>query len=89
MIVILRSRSDGSVRLAITLGTEHPNPINIGTILLPDKAIFLSSLSLTKATRAIYPVSSNNDKKKNKITIIGKKLIIEPTPWNTPSITSE
>ena len=34
-------------------GTVHPNPISIGTILLPDKPIFLNSLSIKNATLAI------------------------------------
>ena len=38
---------------AISAGTVHPNPTSIGTILLPDNPIFLRSLSITKATRAI------------------------------------
>ena len=52
-IVILRSRSEASVRQAMTLGTVHPNPISIGTILRPDRPIFRRSLSITKATLAI------------------------------------
>ena len=52
-IVIFLSLSEGKVLLAITPGTVQPKPINIGTMLLPDNPIFLSSLSITKATRAI------------------------------------
>ena len=89
IIVIFLSRSDGSVRLDITAGTLHPKPISIGTILLPDKPIFLRSLSITKATLAIYPVSSSSDRNKNSVTIIGKKLNTLPTPSKTPSIISE
>jgi hypothetical protein len=46
-------------------------------------------LSITNATLAIYPLSSNNDKKKNKITIKGKNESTLPTPANIPSITNE
>ena len=53
MIVIFLSRSDDNVLVAITAGTVHPNPISIGTKLLPDKPIFLNGLSMTNATRAI------------------------------------
>ena len=45
--------SDGRVRLAMTPGTVQPKPISIGTMLRPDRPIFRSSLSMTKATRAI------------------------------------
>ena len=88
-MVILRSLSDGSVLLAITPGTVQPKPISIGTILLPDRPIFLSSLSITKATLAIYPLSSNMDRKKNSVTIIGRNASTLPTPLKIPSITSE
>ena len=53
MIVIFRSRSEGSVRLAMTPGTVQPKPISIGTMLRPDRPIFRSSLSITKATLAM------------------------------------
>ena len=52
-MVILLSRSLGSVRVAMTAGTVHPNPMSIGTILLPDSPKRLSILSITKATLAI------------------------------------
>ena len=88
-MVILRSRSDGNVRLAITPGTVHPKPMSIGTMLRPDKPIFLRSLSITKATRAIYPVSSSKDKKKNNTIIIGRKLSTLPTPAKIPSMIND
>ena len=61
-------------------GTEQPNPISIGTKLRPDNPVFRSSLSMTNATRAIYPVSSKIDRKKNNVTIVGRKLSTLPTP---------
>ena len=85
-IVILRSLSLVSVRVAMIAGTVQPNPINNGSMLLPERPILRSSLSITKATRAIYPLSSINDKKKNKVTMIGKKLSTLPTPVNIPSM---
>lgn len=88
-MVIFLSRSEDNVRDAITPGTVQPNPINIGTILLPDKPIFLRSLSIINATLAIYPLSSSMDRKKNKVTIIGRKLSTLPTPVNIPSIIRE
>ncbi|KIR03174.1 hypothetical protein P261_01989 [Lachnospiraceae bacterium TWA4] len=63
--------------------------MSIGTILRPDRPILRRSLSITKATLAIYPLSSNNDRKKNKITIIGKKLSTLPTPSKIPSSTND
>ena len=89
VIVIFLSRSDGSVLLAITAGTEQPNPINIGTMLRPESPILRNNLSITNATLAIYPVSSSNERKKNNVTIIGKKLNTLPTPSKIPSIISE
>ena len=52
-MVILRSRSEVSVRLAMTPGTVQPKPMSIGTMLRPDRPILRSSLSMTKATRAM------------------------------------
>ena len=52
-IVILRSRSDGSVRLAITAGTVHPKPMSIGTMLRPDRPMRRRNMSITNATRAM------------------------------------
>ena len=73
----------------MTAGTVHPKPISIGTKLLPDNPIFLKILSMIKATRAIYPVSSRIERKKNSVTITGRKLNTLPTPFAAPSITSE
>lgn len=52
-MVMVRSRSDGSVRAAMTAGTVQPKPMSIGTTDLPDRPIRRSSLSITNATRAI------------------------------------
>ena len=84
-MVILRSRSDETVRVAIIAGTEQPKPISIGTKLLPDNPIFLNGLSITNATLAIYPVSSSMDKKKKRVTTMGKNERTLPTPVNSPS----
>ena len=79
-IVRRRSRSEGKVRLAMMLGTLHPKPISNGTMLRPERPIFLNSLSITKAMRAIYPLSSSIERKKNSVTMIGMKLNTLPTP---------
>ena len=52
-MVILRSRSLGSVRVAMTAGTVQPKPISMGTMLRPLRPILRSSLSMKKATRAM------------------------------------
>ena len=52
-MVILRSRSLDNVRVAMIAGTEQPKPINIGTMLRPERPILRKILSMTKATRAI------------------------------------
>ena len=52
-MVIFRSRSLVRVRVAITAGTVQPKPMSMGTMLLPDRPILRSSLSMTKATRAM------------------------------------
>lgn len=89
IMVIRRSLAEGSVLAAMTPGTVHPKPMSIGTILLPERPIFLSSLSMTKAILAIYPLSSRSDRKKNSVTIIGIKLSTLPTPLKIPSIIRE
>ena len=85
-MVILRSRSDETVRVAIMAGTEQPKPMSIGTMLRPDRPIFRSGLSITNATRAMYPVSSRMERKKNSVTIIGRNTSTLPTPAKMPSI---
>ena len=37
----------------------------------------------------MYPLSSSMERKKNSVTMIGRKLSTLPTPLNIPSITSE
>lgn len=51
--VILRSRSEGRVRVAITLGTEHPKPMSNGTMLRPESPSLRIDLSMKKAMRAM------------------------------------
>ena len=70
----------------MTAGTVHPNPMSIGTILLPERPIFLKSLSITKATLAIYPLSSKRARNRNSVTIIGRKESTLPTPAKIPSM---
>ena len=85
MMVIRRSRREGRVLVDMTAGTEQPKPMSMGTMLLPDKPIFRSSLSITKATRAMYPPSSRMERKKKSTIMIGIKLNTLPTPVKIPS----
>ena len=52
-MVILRSRSEGRVRVAITPGTVQPKPTSIGTMLRPERPMRRRGLSITKAMRAM------------------------------------
>ena len=53
MTVILRSCSEGSVRVDMIAGTEQPNPMSMGTKLRPERPKRRRTLSMTKATRAM------------------------------------
>ena len=88
-MVSFLSRSEGNVLLAMTPGTVHPKPISIGTMLRPERPIFRRSLSITNATRAIYPLSSSKERNRNNVTIVGRKLNTLPTPLQMPSSTSD
>ena len=85
MIVILRSRSFSIVREAITPGTPHPLPINIGMKDLPDRPNLRKILSMMNATRAIYPQASKKARNRNNTSIWGTKPSTAPTPEITPS----
>ena len=52
-MVIFRSRSLERVRVAMMAGTLHPKPMSMGTKLRPESPMRRSSLSITKATRAM------------------------------------
>ena len=86
MTVSRRSRTLGRVRLLITPGTLHPKPRSKGTILLPERPSFLSGRSITKAIRAMYPLSSIRDRKKKSSNIKGRNTITVPTPPYMPSM---
>ena len=53
MMVILRSCSEGSVRVLMIAGTVQPKPTSMGTKLRPERPKRRSTLSITNATRAI------------------------------------
>ena len=70
-------------------GTLQPKPTSIGTILRPESPTRRKSLSIKKATRAMYPLSSSRDRNRYNTTTIGTKDSTEPTPVKTPSMISE
>ena len=53
IMVILRSRSLARVRVAMMAGTLQPKPMSMGTNEEPERPILRSSLSITKAMRAM------------------------------------
>jgi hypothetical protein len=63
-MVIRLTRFELRVRAAMTPETVHPNPISIGTNDLPESPVLHKSLSIIKAARAIYPLSSSKERKK-------------------------
>ena len=70
MMVMRRSRSFSMVRDAIIPGTPHPVPISMGIKLFPDNPKRLNTRSSTKATLAMYPLSSSMERKKKSVTTI-------------------
>ena len=44
---------------------------------------------MTNATLAMYPLSSRIDRKKNRVTIMGRNASTLPTPLKMPSMTNE
>ena len=52
-MVIFRSRSEETVRVAMMAGTEQPKPMSMGTKLRPESPSRRSGLSIMKATRAM------------------------------------
>ena len=85
IMVILRSRSFSMVREAITPGTPHPLPINIGMKDLPERPNLRKIRSMMNATRAIYPQLSKKAKNKNNTNICGTNPSTAPTPATIPS----
>ena len=87
--MIFLSFSFSKVLLAISAGTEQPNPIRSGINDFPLKPNLLNNLSITKATLAIYPLSSRIDINKNNTKICGKNDTTPPSPASIPSPTSD
>ena len=86
-IVMRRERGLSIVRVAMTAGTLHPNPMMSGMNDLPCSPILCIRRSMMKAARAIYPESSIYEMMAYRMRICGKKTMTEPTPLNMPSMT--
>ena len=84
MIVILRSRSFSIVRDAMMPGTPQPVATRTGIKLLPDRPNWRKILSITNATRDIYPISSTMARSRNKTSICGTNPRTAPTPPTIP-----
>jgi hypothetical protein len=86
-VVILLSFSLSNVLVAIIAGTEHPKPIKRGMKDRPLNPNRRKILSITKATRAIYPLSSKKLINRYNTKIRGRNPRMAPSPSNTPSTT--
>ena len=87
MIVMRRSRSFSIVRAAMTAGTPHPFPTIIGMNDLPERPNLRNMRSMMNATRAMYPQSSRNARKRNTTKITGTNPSTVETPPHAPSFT--
>ncbi|OPZ97524.1 MAG: hypothetical protein BWY70_01477 [Bacteroidetes bacterium ADurb.Bin408] len=85
-MVSKRSFLFSMVRVAIIAGTLQPKPMISGINDLPCKPILCMSLSIINTARAIYPVSSISEIKKNSSKILGRKTTTPPTPLMMPLI---
>ena len=89
MIVMRWSRLFSIVRAAMMAGTPQPMPTIIGMNDLPERPNFRQMRSITNATRAMYPQSSRNARKRNTRTMTGTNPRTVDTPPHAPSFTSE
>ena len=87
-MVIRRSFSFSIVRAPMMAGTVQPKPMSMGIKALPLRPKCRRVRSITKAARAIYPVSSSILKKRNRMAIWGRNTSTPPTPAMTPSVMS-
>ena len=88
-IVLRLSCSVSSALVAMMAGTVHPNPSIIGRNAFPESPAFPMMPSMTYATLDIYPLSSRIASARNRITILGIKVRIPPTPAMMPSVIRE
>ena len=86
-IVMMRLFLFSMVLVAITAGTLQPKPMTIGMKDFPWRPILCISLSMMKAPRAIYPVSSRREMNRYRRRIFGRKTSTLPTPPMIPFTT--
>ena len=84
-MVIRRSFSFSIVLAPMTAGTVQPNPMSMGMNALPERPKCRSVRSMTKAARAIYPLSSSMERNRKSRAIMGRKVSTPPTPEISPS----
>ena len=84
-IVVNRLDRPSTVLAAMIAGTLHPKPSNNGMNDLPCNPIFIMILSMTKAARAKYPVSSKIEIAMYMNNIGGRNVRMNPTPPIKPS----
>ena len=87
-MVLNRSLGCSNARDAMIAGTEHPNPRSSGRNARPESPRRLMMSSITKATLAIYPLSSSKARARKRMKILGRKVRIPPTPEIIPSTIS-
>ena len=85
-IVRVRSLLFSICFAAIIAGTLQPKPMSIGMNERPCSPTRCIILSMRKAALDMYPESSSRDRKKKRITMLGRNASTEPTPWMIPSV---
>ena len=88
-ITLNLSRLFSSAREAIIAGTVQPKPSSMGMNALPESPSLLIIPSMTYATLAMYPLSSRKASARKSMHMLGKKVMIVPTPLIMPSTSSE
>lgn len=89
MIVAMRLRDDGMVRVAMMPGTAHANELSIATNARPSSPVAAMIRSMRNAARDKYPTFSSSDRTRNSSMICGTKTSVAPTPPMMPLPTSE
>ena len=65
MIVAMRLRDDGMVRVAMMPGTAHANELSIATNARPSSPVAAMIRSMRNAARDKYPTFSSSDRTRN------------------------
>ena len=85
MIVAIRSLGFSIVRVAIIPGTAQAKLLSKGTNAFPCNPTARIRRSIRKAARAMYPLSSRMEIKRNSSRICGRNASTPPTPAIIPS----